>query len=521
MDKQEVIWLINTELDKTQDQHIRDMLTDIKASCYSPLTNIDLGPNLVASSATLLAIEKLVHISQNECQIVVNHLIERYMKHFKKRYFPDSKVHYEKLRIVQMILLLLSHPHNRTNTELCERLKSFSYYCLYEETNQNCVRQLLSWILVVAASKSLSEVLDRMQCSAVPVSTLINIIPALYHLVQQSDESILERVISMTLPWTMGSQFRLRVYAQELIRKILEDAKEKHSDFCKKYEYLKTCIDNTINSTQDAYKNSLKTDLVFFTKFNPLENISKQIILVEIPMLNKVHPSEWDCVKLIIDRVKLPKQNEPLTQLFSTDVAKFLKTSDPLLKNYSEALAESNNELIHIQKKITPWKSNLDNLNSQANSDFVLIASLISKPQNLGGLSRTCEVFGIRDITFNDAKVINDKEFKSLSMSSEGWINAIEVKEVDLREYVGSLRSEGFYVIGAEQTAGSEPLNKFQFPRKLALILGNEKTGIPADVIPLLDKCLEIPQFGQTRSLNVHVAGATFIWEYAKQHLVG
>ena len=47
----------------------------------------------------------------------------------------------------------------------------------------------------------------------------------------------------------------------------------------------------------------------------------------------------------------------------------------------------------------------------------------------------------------------------------------------------------------------------------------NEKEGIPADIIQLLDNCVEIPQFGVIRSLNVHVSAAIAIWEYAKQRL--
>lgn len=48
----------------------------------------------------------------------------------------------------------------------------------------------------------------------------------------------------------------------------------------------------------------------------------------------------------------------------------------------------------------------------------------------------------------------------------------------------------------------------------------NEREGIPAEVIHLLDDCIEIPQFGTIRSLNVHVSASILIWEYTKQHLV-
>ena len=35
-----------------------------------------------------------------------------------------------------------------------------------------------------------------------------------------------------------------------------------------------------------------------------------------------------------------------------------------------------------------------------------------------------------------------------------------------------------------------------------------------------LDDCVEIPQSGVVRSLNVHVSGALVVWEYVRQALV-
>ena len=48
----------------------------------------------------------------------------------------------------------------------------------------------------------------------------------------------------------------------------------------------------------------------------------------------------------------------------------------------------------------------------------------------------------------------------------------------------------------------------------------NEKEGIPADLIGLLDVCVEIPQQGVIRSLNVHVSGAILVWEYRRQQMM-
>lgn len=48
----------------------------------------------------------------------------------------------------------------------------------------------------------------------------------------------------------------------------------------------------------------------------------------------------------------------------------------------------------------------------------------------------------------------------------------------------------------------------------------NEHEGIPANLIHHLDVCVEIPQQGIIRSLNVHVSGALLIWEYTRQQVI-
>jgi len=51
------------------------------------------------------------------------------------------------------------------------------------------------------------------------------------------------------------------------------------------------------------------------------------------------------------------------------------------------------------------------------------------------------------------------------------------------------------------------------------LLLGAEREGIPAEMLHQLDECLQIPQLGVIRSLNVHVSGAITVWEFTRQHL--
>ena len=83
------------------------------------------------------------------------------------------------------------------------------------------------------------------------------------------------------------------------------------------------------------------------------------------------------------------------------------------------------------------------------------------------------------------------------------------------------MKQEGYTLLGAEQTSDSKSLATFEFPKRSLILLGEEKHGIPAQYIPLLDECIEVPQLGVIRSLNVHVTGSIFIWEYTKRHAFG
>mmetsp|Transcript_7686 Transcript_7686/g.21402 ORF Transcript_7686/g.21402 Transcript_7686/m.21402 type:complete len:91 (+) Transcript_7686:3931-4203(+) len=80
-------------------------------------------------------------------------------------------------------------------------------------------------------------------------------------------------------------------------------------------------------------------------------------------------------------------------------------------------------------------------------------------------------------------------------------------------------KGEGYTIVGLEQTSTSTSLATHQFDPKTVLLLGKEKEGIPVEFLSLVDTCLEVPQLGIIRSLNVHVTGAISIWEYTKQHL--
>ena len=230
-----------------------------------------------------------------------------------------------------------------------------------------------------------------------------------------------------------------------------------------------------------------------------------------------------------------------------------------------------------IQTKGTATQANvLDDLSSSRDhtlspsTSLVLIASLIKSPHNLGGLSRVAEIFGAAALHVASLTVLSNKEFLAVSVTSERHLNIqetpLETNKGDLatRDIEGlaetllDLKENGYRVVGIEQTsesvllgsdeaakllmmdsteavlgpeddAGSHKGKRFEQsvdPRctkrneKVALVLGSEKEGIPAWILKECDACIEIPQIGVTRSLNVQTAAATVLYEYTRLNSV-
>ncbi|BDA44330.1 Uncharacterized tRNA/rRNA methyltransferase YfiF at C-terminar half [Coccomyxa sp. Obi] len=148
---------------------------------------------------------------------------------------------------------------------------------------------------------------------------------------------------------------------------------------------------------------------------------------------------------------------------------------------------------------------------------IIVVASLLDKAPNLAGLARTCEVFQASALVMADLRVLKDVAFMGVAMTAEQWVPLLQVTPRDLLPWLHNKHLQGYKIIGLEQTMESRPLPEFAFPAKSVLVLGREGTGIPANLMHVLDCCVEIPQLGLIRSLNVHVSGALAMYEYTRQ----
>lgn len=142
----------------------------------------------------------------------------------------------------------------------------------------------------------------------------------------------------------------------------------------------------------------------------------------------------------------------------------------------------------------------------------------IQDPFNFGAILRAAEVLGV-DGVFVGAS--GQAEVNSLvARSSAGAINHIALgRAVDLRDVVKAMQSRGVVVIAATEMAET-PCWDCDLARPATLLLGNEGSGIPAELLQLCDERVTIPQSGQVGSLNAAVAAGVLFAEARRQRSV-
>lgn len=130
----------------------------------------------------------------------------------------------------------------------------------------------------------------------------------------------------------------------------------------------------------------------------------------------------------------------------------------------------------NYQKKMSPLEEELALFRGgreKASSELVVVASLLEKIPNFGHLVRTCEVFGVKALAIPDLRLLENEEFKKVSVTGEKWLNIQEVKAPDVASYMALMKAAGYEIVGLEQTQSSVPLQDFTFSKKSVLLLGN------------------------------------------------
>nr|XP_045006308.1 probable methyltransferase TARBP1 [Jaculus jaculus] len=460
----------------------------------------------------------------------------------RTRYHENSVQHRVKNRAWQTLLVLFPTFDQNFLSGIIDRIFQAGF-----TNNQASVKYFIEWIIILMLHKFPQFLPKFWDCFSygeekvkTSICTFLSVLAHLDIIIQNIPEKRppLKQAVTVALQWCVSHNFSVRLYALVALKKAWHLCKALHVEDCDTWTAI---IEGSLGQVEsmhgagNARRNWQRVqEHFFFATFHPLQDLCLETIFYSLPRLSGVSEEEWIALSKFASFTEIPCDTQSQWYLSRTALCE-LSPGDWAQQDRGSAPGEADSrpEWADVQRKIIPWRAAAPEADlelpcqerasrlGKSTGGLIVVASLIDKPTNLGGLCRTCEVFGASVLVLGNLQCVGDKQFQHLSVSAEQWLPLVEVKPAQLVDYLQQRKADGYTVIGVEQTAQSSDLAQFRFPEKSLLLLGNEREGIPANLIQHLDVCVEIPQQGIIRSLNVHVSGALLIWEYTRQQLLG
>lgn len=170
-------------------------------------------------------------------------------------------------------------------------------------------------------------------------------------------------------------------------------------------------------------------------------------------------------------------------------------------------------------------KLSMDELNRLTVDEFkksnkipiIAVLENIRSAYNVGSVFRTADAFLLEGIYITGYTCTPPhKEIKKTALGAEdtvGWQHFLHATAA-----IEQLKIDGYTVFAIEQAEDSIALQQVNFTaiEKVAVVFGNEVTGVEQATIALCDGVIEIPQLGMKHSLNIATAAGVVLWEIVR-----
>jgi 23S rRNA (guanosine2251-2'-O)-methyltransferase len=159
----------------------------------------------------------------------------------------------------------------------------------------------------------------------------------------------------------------------------------------------------------------------------------------------------------------------------------------------------------------------IERLTAQRPIPQVVILDGVKDPRNLGAIIRSAAAFGIAGVIVPGRRAVGITA--TVAKAAAGGLEHVAVVEVtNISKTLERLKRLGFWIVGTDEQAAMH-CQTFAFPTPLALVFGEEGSGISPLVKRHCDALVSIPVRGPLRSLNVAVAAAVLFYEVMGREL--
>jgi 23S rRNA (guanosine2251-2'-O)-methyltransferase len=152
--------------------------------------------------------------------------------------------------------------------------------------------------------------------------------------------------------------------------------------------------------------------------------------------------------------------------------------------------------------------------NKRGDHHFILILDEIEDPHNFGSIVRVAECMGVDGIVIGARRQVPVNE--TVIKTSAGATSHMRIAKVgNINDAIRTLR-EQFITVYALDMDGT-PIAESHLTGDLALVVGNEGSGVKVLTRKLSDGAVSIPMFGKVASLNASVAAGIALYEANRQ----
>jgi tRNA (guanosine-2'-O-)-methyltransferase len=171
---------------------------------------------------------------------------------------------------------------------------------------------------------------------------------------------------------------------------------------------------------------------------------------------------------------------------------------------------------------MTPERTErLTSVLNKRQGDITIVLENVFDPHNISAVMRTADAIGIQDIYILNTKIPRHKKWGAKSSSSAAkWLSIHQYDNAE--ECFSSLRKRYSTILTTHLSSDAVGLHQIDFTRSIALVFGNEHSGVSEEIRVLADGNFIIPQVGIIQSLNISVACAVTLYEaYRQKNLAG
>lgn len=159
----------------------------------------------------------------------------------------------------------------------------------------------------------------------------------------------------------------------------------------------------------------------------------------------------------------------------------------------------------------------LEEAKSKNEEPFVLILDGIEDPHNLGSIIRTAETAGVHGVVIPKRRAASVNS--TVNKVSAGAVEHMKIARVtNISDSIEKLKEEGLWICGTDINTDKYYYNQ-DLTGALAVVIGNEGSGMSEKVRKNCDFLVKIPMKGKVTSLNASVSAGIVVYEAVKQRI--